>query len=91
MRTIIPIDEDLIFNSVKKTNKCIIVHEDTLTGGFGGEIAARVADTCFQYLDGPVRRIAALDSHIPYSPILESAVLPSIDVIYNGIKSLLNF
>lgn len=91
LRTIIPIDEDLIFNSVKKTNKCIIVHEDTLTGGFGGEIAARVADTCFQYLDGPVRRIAALDSHIPYSPILESAVLPSRDVIYNGIKSLLNF
>ncbi len=91
LRTIIPIDEEMIFNSVKKTNKCIIVHEDTLTGGFGGEIAARVADTCFQYLDGPVRRIAALDSHIPYSPILESAVLPSRDVIYNGIKSLLNF
>ncbi|MBK6915748.1 MAG: dehydrogenase E1 component subunit alpha/beta [Ignavibacteriales bacterium] len=91
LRTIIPIDEEMIFKSVKKTNKCIIVHEDTLTGGFGGEIAARVADTCFQYLDGPVRRIAALDSHIPYSPILESAVLPSRDVIYNGIKSLLNF
>lgn len=91
LRTIIPIDEEMIFKSVKKTNKCIIVHEDTLTGGFGGEIAARVADTCFQYLDGPVRRIAALDSHIPYSPILESAVLPSRDVIYSGIKSLLNF
>jgi 2-oxoisovalerate dehydrogenase E1 component len=91
LRTIIPIDEETIFNSVKKTNKCIIVHEDTLTGGFGGEIAARVSDNCFQYLDGPVRRIAALDSHIPYSPILESAVLPSRDVIYNGIKSLLKF
>lgn len=91
LRTIIPIDEETIFNSVKKTNKCIIVHEDTLTGGFGGEIAARVSDNCFQYLDGPVKRIAALDSHIPYSPILESAVLPSRDVIYNGLKNLLKF
>lgn len=91
LRTIIPIDEETIFNSVKKTNKCIIVHEDTLTGGFGGEIAARVSDNCFKFLDGPVRRIAALDSHIPYSPILEAAVLPSREVIFKGIKDLLKF
>lgn len=91
IRTITPLDEETIFNSVKKTNKAIVIHEDTLTGGFGGEIAARISDSCFQYLDGPVKRIAALDSHIPYSPILESAVLPNREKIYNGIKSLLEF
>ena len=91
IRTIIPLDEDTIFNSVKKTNKAIIIHEDTLTGGFGAEIAARIADTCFHYLDGPVKRIAAKDSHVPYAPMLENAVLPSRELIYKGIKELIEF
>jgi 2-oxoisovalerate dehydrogenase E1 component len=91
IRTIIPLDEDTIFRSVKKTNKVIVIHEDTLTGGFGAEIASRVADNCFQYLDGPVKRIAALDAHVPYAPILESEVLPSRQKIYNAIKDLIEF
>jgi 2-oxoisovalerate dehydrogenase E1 component len=91
LRTIIPLDEETIFHSVKKTNKLVIVHEDTLTGGFGGEIASRVAENCFQYLDGPVKRIAALDTHIPYSPILESTVLPNRDRVYKGIKELIEY
>jgi 2-oxoisovalerate dehydrogenase E1 component len=91
LRTLIPLDEDTIYKSVKKTNKLVIVHEDTLTGGFGGEIASRVADTCFQYLDGPVKRIAALDTHIPYSPILEATVLPNRDRVYKGIKELIEY
>jgi pyruvate/2-oxoglutarate/acetoin dehydrogenase E1 component len=91
IRTIIPLDEEAIFNSVKKTNKIIVIHEDTLTGGFGAEIAARVADSCFQFLDGPVKRIAAKDSHIPYAPILEPAILPSRENVYNGIKDLLKY
>ena len=91
IRTIIPLDEETIFRSVKKTNKVIVIHEDTLTGGFGAEIAARIADNCFQYLDGPVRRIAALDAHVPYAPILESEVLPSRQKIYNAIKNLIEF
>lgn len=91
IRTIVPLDEETIFNSVKKTNKVIIIHEDTLFGGFGAEISARIADTCFQYLDAPVKRIAAKDSHIPYSPILENAVLPDRDEIYKGIKNLLKY
>jgi 2-oxoisovalerate dehydrogenase E1 component len=91
IRTIIPLDEETIFRSVKKTNKVIVIHEDTLTGGFGAEIAARVADNCFQYLDGPVKRIAAKDTHIPYAPVLESEVLPSRSQIYNGIKELIEF
>lgn len=91
IRTIIPLDEETIFRSVRKTNKVIVIHEDTLTGGFGAEIAARIADNCFQYLDGPVKRIAAKDTHIPYAPILESEVLPSRSQIYNGIKELIEF
>ena len=91
IRTIIPLDEETIFRSVRKTNKVIVIHEDTLTGGFGAEIAARIADNCFQYLDGPVKRIAAKDAHIPYAPILESEVLPSRSQIYSGIKELIEF
>jgi 2-oxoisovalerate dehydrogenase E1 component len=91
IRTLIPLDEETIYNSVKKTSKAIVIHEDTLTGGFGAEIAARIADSCFKYLDGPVKRIAAKDSHIPYAPILESKILPSREVVYNGIKDLIEF
>jgi 2-oxoisovalerate dehydrogenase E1 component len=91
IRTLIPLDEETIYNSVKKTNKVIVIHEDTLTGGFGAEIAARISDNCFQFLDGPVKRVAAKDSHIPYSPILEAAILPSREEVYKGIKVLLEF
>lgn len=91
IRTIVPLDEETIFNSVKKTNKVIVIHEDTLTAGFGGEIAARIADNCFQYLDAPVKRVAAKDAHIPYSPILEAEILPTRNGIYNSIKELLEY
>src|ERR1035437_2100378 len=91
IRTIIPLDAETIYNSVKKTNKAIVIHEDTLTAGFGAEIAARISDNCFRYLDGPVKRIAAKDSHIPYSPILENEILPNRKVVYQGIKDLLEF
>ena len=62
-----------------------------MTGGFGAEIAAKISDSCFQYLDGPVKRIAAKDVHIPYSPILENAVLPSRQQIDNAIKELIEY
>lgn len=91
IRTLVPLDIETIFNSVRKTNKVVVLHEDTLTAGFGAEIAAQIADECFQYLDGPVKRIAAKDSHIPYSPVLENAILPSRHVVLNGIKELLEF
>ena len=91
LRTIIPLDTETIYNSVRKTNKAVIIHEDTLTGGFGGEIAARISENCFEHLDGPVKRIAAKDSHIPYSPALEDAILPNRARIYRGIKELLEY
>src|SRR3990167_4641274 len=91
LRTIIPLDTETIFNSVRKTNKAVIVHEDILTGGFGGEIAAQISEFCFEHLDGPIKRIAAKDSHIPYSPALEDAILPNCARIYRGIKELLEY
>ncbi len=91
IRTIIPLDVETIFHSVRKTGKAIVIHEDTLTGGFGAEIGVRIAEECFEHLDGPVSRVAAKDSHIPYNPVLESIVLPSREVIYNGIKKLLKY
>jgi 2-oxoisovalerate dehydrogenase E1 component beta subunit len=77
MRTVLPIDEETILASVRKTSKAILLHEDVLTGGVGGEIAARIGERAFEYLDGPVVRIAAPDIPIPYSPTLEDAFLPN--------------
>ncbi len=91
IRTIAPLDEETIYKSVRKTGKAIVIHEDTLTGGFGGEIASRIAENCFEYLDGPVKRIGAKDTPIPYHPILEMEVLPTRNNIYNTLKELLQY
>lgn len=88
IRTINPLDTETIYNSVKKTNKVLIVHEDTLTAGFGGEIAALIAKNCFEYLDGPVMRVAALDTPVPYSPPLEDAMLPNERKIVAALEEL---
>ncbi len=91
IRTIAPVDVETIYKSVRKTGKVIIIHEDTLTGGFGAEIAALITENCFESLDGPVRRIAAKDAPIPFALKLESAVLPTRDKIYNELKNLLKY
>ncbi len=91
LRTIVPLDVETIYNSVRKTGKVMVIHEDTLTGGFGAEIAALITENCFESLDGPVRRIGAKDTPIPYHPNLEFAVLPTRDKIYNSLKELLDF
>jgi len=91
IRTISPLDIETIFNSVKKTGKVAVVHEDTLTAGFGAEISALIAENCFEYLDGPVKRIAAKDTPIPYSSILEKFILPDKNKIYEGLKELLTY
>jgi 2-oxoisovalerate dehydrogenase E1 component len=91
IRTLIPLDTDAIYKSVKKTSKAIVIHEDTLTGGFGAEIAARIGENCFNYLDAPVRRVAAEDTPIPYHPKLEAAILPAKEKLYSAIKDLLNY
>ncbi len=91
LRTLNPLDIETIFNSVKKTGKVLIVHEDTLTGGFGAEIAALIADQIFTRLDAPVKRVAAKDSPVPYSPTLENAMLPQTGDIVSALEELAKF
>ncbi|MFZ2490218.1 MAG: alpha-ketoacid dehydrogenase subunit beta [Thermoanaerobaculia bacterium] len=91
VRTILPLDEETILESVAKTNRVIILHEAPLTGGAGGEIAARIAEKAFDYLDAPVKRVAALDVPIPYSPPLEAAVLPDRHRVLQAARELLAY
>lgn len=90
LRTLKPLDFDLISESVKKTNNVLIVHEACLTGGFGAEIAAKIGEELFDYLDAPVTRIGAKDVPIPFSPVMEEFVLPQVSDIVEGIKEVLN-
>lgn len=90
LRTLKPFDFDIIAESVRKTYKVLIVHEACLTGGFGGEIAARIGEELFDYLDAPVTRIGAKDVPMPFSPAMESFVMPQVDDIVQGVKKVLN-
>ena len=76
LRTLLPLDEETIFNSVKKTGKVIVLHEACLTGGIGAEVAALISEHCFQHLDAPVVRVAALDTPVPFAPPLENEFMP---------------
>ncbi len=91
LRSLNPMDMETIQASVQKTGKVLIVHEDTLTGGPGGEIAARIANEMFEYLDGPISRVAAKDCHIPYSLVLEEKVLPQTADISLALTDLLEY
>ncbi len=88
LRTLNPLDMDLIGESVKKTNKVLVVHEDSLSWGIGSEIAARIADDLFPWLDGPVRRIASKDTWVAYAPDLEQVILPQVPDVLAGIREL---
>jgi len=77
LRTLAPLDEDTMLESVRKTSKVLLLHEDTITGGIGGELAAHISQKAFEYLDGPIVRIAPPDTPVPYSPPLEAAFLPN--------------
>jgi len=86
LRSLLPMDDEAIVRSVKKTNRLLVVHEDTVTGGVGGEIAARVNELCFEWLDAPVRRVAAHDVPLPYAPALEDFVLPQTSDIVRAAR-----
>ena len=88
LRTIVPMDKEAIARSVAKTNKVLIVHEDNKTGGVGAEIAATIAEDHFEELDGPILRVAAADTHIPYAPTLEEAVIPNVDDVLAALRRL---
>ena len=79
LRSVLPWDKEAVLESVRKTSKVLVLHEDTHTGGFGAEIAATIAEEAFEDLDAPVRRITAPDSPVPFSPPLEKAFIPQVD------------
>ena len=91
IRTLVPFDEASVLESVKKTGRAVVAHEAVLTAGFGGEIAARIADKAFQWLDAPVKRVAAFDSPTPFAPTLEKAVLPNAEKIAHTIRQVCSF
>lgn len=91
LRSLMPFDKDAILTSVKKTNKVLILHEDTLTGGIGAEIAAFISENAFQYLDAPIRRIGAHDTPVPYAPTLEDEFLPNKAKVLGVLTEVLRF
>ncbi|NGX63268.1 MAG: 2-oxoisovalerate dehydrogenase subunit beta [Candidatus Anoxychlamydiales bacterium] len=91
LRTIVPLDLNTILNSVKKTSKLLILHEDKKFAGFGAEILSLIQENAFDYLDAPIKRIGALDIPVPYSKILEDAYFPQKDMIEKEIKKLYQF
>jgi pyruvate/2-oxoglutarate/acetoin dehydrogenase E1 component len=91
LRTLLPLDRAAILDSVRKTNKLLVVHEDTRTGGIAGEIAALVCEQAFEDLDGPVVRVTALDTPVPFSPPLEERFLPNVEDIVRAGRDLARF
>jgi 2-oxoisovalerate dehydrogenase E1 component len=91
LRCLNPFDWDAIAASVKKTNRALIAYEDSLSWGYGAEIAARIADKLFHHLDAPVKRVAATDTFVAYQPILENAILPQASDLFRAMKELAEF
>ena len=88
LRTLLPLDREAILATARKTGKVLVVHEDRLTGGIGGEVSAIIMENAFEFLDGPVRRVAAADAHVAFSQPLEDFILPSTNKIVDAIRSL---
>jgi 2-oxoisovalerate dehydrogenase E1 component beta subunit len=91
LRTIMPWDKAAVLESVRKTAKALVLHEDTHTGGFGAEIAATIADEAFEDLDGPVKRVTAPDTPVPFSPPLEKAFIPQVEDVVKGLRDLAEY
>ncbi|MEE8060766.1 MAG: transketolase C-terminal domain-containing protein, partial [Gemmatimonadales bacterium] len=78
LRSLSPVDWDTIYKSVRKTNRVIVAYEDSLSWGYGAELAGRLADECFAWLDAPIKRVAAIDTFVAYAPQLEDVILPQV-------------
>lgn len=91
LRTLLPLDDEAIVATVRKTGKVLIVHEDTRTGGLAGEITARINERAFEWLDGPIMRVTAHDVPLPYAPTLEDFVLPQTEDIVKAARWLANY
>ena len=88
LRSLSPVDWETIDASVRKTNRVIVAYEDSLSWGYGAEIAARIADECFAWLDAPVRRVASTDTFVAYAPELEDVILPQVADLAQAMREL---
>jgi len=91
LRSILPWDKQAVLESAQKTSKVLVLHEDTRTAGFGAEIAATIAEEAFEHLDAPIKRIAAPDTPVPFSPPLEKAYIPQVEDVVAGLKELAEY
>ena len=91
LRSLSPWDQATVYESVKKTSRVIVLYEDSLSWGYGAEIAARIADDCFPWLDAPVKRVASTDTFVGYAPQLEDAILPQVDDVKRAVAEILSF
>ena len=91
LRSLSPVDWETIYASVRKTNRVIVAYEDSLSWGYGSEIAARIADETFAYLDAPVKRVAATDTFVAYAPELEDVILPQVESLKRAMLELIAF
>jgi 2-oxoisovalerate dehydrogenase E1 component beta subunit len=91
LRTLVPWDKQAVLESARKTSKVLVLHEDTHTGGFGGEIAATIAEEAFEDLDAPLKRITAPDTPVPFSPQLEKAFIPQVEDVVAGLRDLAEY
>ena len=91
LRSLSPYDFEAIAQSVKKTGRVIVAHEDSRSWGYGAEIAARISDELFECLDAPVRRVGALDTFVGYHPVLEDATLPQVSTLATAVRELARY
>jgi 2-oxoisovalerate dehydrogenase E1 component beta subunit len=91
LRTLLPLDRETVCESVRKTSKVMVVHEDTRTAGIAGELAVSITESVFEYLDGPIVRVTAPDTPVPYSPTLEEAFLPNVDKVLEKARWLFKY
>jgi 2-oxoisovalerate dehydrogenase E1 component beta subunit len=91
LRTLLPLDRETVCESVRKTSKVLLLHEDTRTGGMAGELAATIAESVFEYLDAPIVRVTAPDTPVPYSAVLEDAFLPNAEKVIEKARWLFRY
>jgi 2-oxoisovalerate dehydrogenase E1 component len=91
LRSLSPVDWETIYASVRKTNRVLVAYEDSLSWGYGAEIAARIADETFAHLDAPVKRIAATDTFVAYAPELEDVILPQVESLRAAMEEIVAF
>jgi 2-oxoisovalerate dehydrogenase E1 component len=91
IRSLIPLDKSTILSSVKKTNRALVVHEDKVFAGFGAEIVSMITEEAFEYLDAPVKRVGSTFTPVGFNRILERAILPNTEKIYQACKEILEY